>query len=224
MFSEFGAPIIEGFDSGDSSSSGFVARPDCTTTSDGTIMCPPSGSSSGSAQSSGSGSSSGSAQPSGSGDSSSDSSGSETSDSEEGEFNEDTTEDPTETPTVTTTPPTESGTTDAYVAEEETAEEDSADDEDDDDDNDPTATTESTENFFGGEIEHFSNQEIAQKATSMNTILKAVMITCLFYVLAHKDAKKYIMGNIFKKVKGENYLYIAMVIFFIVFYIISVFL
>ena len=58
----------------------------------------------------------------------------------------------------------------------------------------------------------------------MNTILKAVMITCLFYVLAHKDAKKYLMGNIFKKVKGENYLYIAMVIFFIVFYLISVFL
>lgn len=81
-----------------------------------------------------------------------------------------------------------------------------------------------TEPFFGGNIEHFSNKDVAQKATSMNTILKAVMITCLFYVLAHKDAKKYLMGKVFKNVKGENYLYIAMVIFFIVFYIISVFL
>ena len=62
-----------------------------------------------------------------------------------------------------------------------------------------------TEQFFGGNIEHFSNKEVAQKATSMNTILKAVMVTCLFYVLAHKDAKKYLMGKVFKTVKGENY-------------------
>ena len=93
-----------------------------------------------------------------------------------------------------------------------------------DSDNEEETSEDGNEGFYGGNIEHFSNGDIAQKATSMNTILKAVMITCLFYVLAHKDAKKYIMGNFFKNVKGENYLYIAMVVFFIVFYLISVFL
>ena len=99
-----------------------------------------------------------------------------------------------------------------------------SDDEDEDEDEDEDKNEDLVDNFFGGKIEHFSNKEISQKATSMNTILKTVMITCLFYVLAHKDSKKFIMGNVFKKVKGEYYLYIAMAIFFVVFYIITVFL
>ena len=106
-------------------------------------------------------------------------------------------------------------------AEEPEEPEEPEEDEDEDDDVDET---EVTEQFFGGNIEHFSNQEVKEKATSMSTLLKVVMVTCLFYVLAHKDAKKYLMKNVFKTIKPENYLYLAMVIFFVVFYVISIFL
>ena len=210
MFSEFGAPIIEGFDN---HSNEYEACPNCYTDSDtGTIMRPIN-----------------------------DSSDTDTSDEEENttiqeeeeenRSNNSNNNSNNNVPTISVSDNTNSYSTDEEGSAEEDDEEDDAEEPDnennenetdsEDDEDDPTATTEA---FYGGNIEHFSNQEIAQKATSMNTILKAVMITCLFYVLAHKDAKKYIMGNFFKSVKGENYLYIAMVIFFIVFYLISVFL
>ena len=100
---------------------------------------------------------------------------------------------------------------------------DDSDTSEDEEEEEETPTT-TSEGFFGGSVEHFSNQDVQEKATSMNTLLKAVMITCLFYVLAHKESKKYLMGNIFKSIRSENYLYIAMVLFFIIFYVISVFL
>ena len=151
------------------------------------------------------------------------SSSSDTSDPEEAENNRNEERDNQSEPNSASPPPSPEATTAAPPPPDVDTEESTDEDEDDDDDDDETPET-TNEAFFGGKIEHFSNKEVAEKATSMNTVLKAVMITCLFYVLAHKDAKKFIMGNVFKTVNTQYYLYIAMVIFFIVYYIISVFL
>tara|TARA_A100000164_G_scaffold169389_1_gene150296 strand:- start:100 stop:663 length:564 start_codon:yes stop_codon:yes gene_type:complete len=187
MFSEFGAPIIEGFDDG---SCDYEPADDrCIVDNNtGKIKCKPEDC--------------------------------DTSDEEEEEAANEEEEEEEEATQSSNNNETEQ-TSQSNNKEDEEDTESSSEDEDEDE---PSSTPQVTDKFYGGKIEHFSNQEVAEKATSMNTVLKAVMITCLFYVLAHKDAKKYIMGNIFKSVKGENYLYIAMVIFFIIFYIISVFL
>ena len=87
---------------------------------------------------------------------------------------------------------------------------------------------EENEGFRGSRKEHFTNHnEVAKKALSMNLFLKAVLFTCLFYILAHNDTRDFIIKKVFKSakaVKSKHYLYIAMVLFFIVFYILSVFL
>tara|TARA_Y100000389_G_scaffold173739_1_gene183143 strand:- start:12 stop:584 length:573 start_codon:yes stop_codon:yes gene_type:complete len=190
MFSEFGAPIIEGFDDG---SCDYEPADDrCIVDNNtGKIKCKPEDC--------------------------------DTSDEEEEQAanEEEEEEEKTQSNNNNETETTSQSNNEEDKDEEDTESESESEDEDEEE---PSSTPQVTDNFYGGKIEHFSNQEVVEKATSMNTVLKAVMITCLFYVLAHKDAKKYIMGNIFKSVKGENYLYIAMVIFFIIFYIISVFL
>jgi hypothetical protein len=192
MFSEFGAPIIEGFDDG---SCDYEPADDrCIVDNNtGKIKCKPEDC--------------------------------DTSDEEEEQAanEEEEEEEKTQSNNNNETETTSQSNNEEDKDEEDTESESESEDEDEDEE-EPSSTPQVTDNFYGGKIEHFSNQEVVEKATSMNTVLKAVMITCLFYVLAHKDAKKYIMGNIFKSVKGENYLYIAMVIFFIIFYIISVFL
>ena len=196
MFSEFGAPIIEGFDNHD-----FEPAPNCYMEGD-TVMCPRS-----------------SSNDNNNNNDTSSSSDSDTSDEEENqnrveESNERETEP--DAPEPATPSPSPAATTQATESDNEEGV--SSEEEDDEEDE------ETTETFYGGNIEHFSNKEVVEKATSMNLILKGVMITCLFYVLAHKDTKKYIMGKVFKSVSSQNYLYIAMVLFFLVYYIISVLL
>tara|TARA_B110001469_G_C9473094_1_gene237625 strand:+ start:63 stop:689 length:627 start_codon:yes stop_codon:yes gene_type:complete len=84
------------------------------------------------------------------------------------------------------------------------------------------------DNFTGSMKEHFTNNnEVAKKALSMNLFLKAILFTCLFYILAHNDTRDFVVKKVFKSakaVKSKHYLYIAMVLFFIVFYILSIFL
>jgi len=84
------------------------------------------------------------------------------------------------------------------------------------------------ETFVGSNtIEHFTNnssESTKEKAFSPNTLLKAIMVTCLFYVLAHKDTQNYLLKNIFNNVSPSMYLYLAMALFFLLFYLISVFL
>lgn len=99
------------------------------------------------------------------------------------------------------------------------------DDDSDEDDEETTPTTAGTEPFFGGRIEHFSsNGGAGNKVLSLNLFLKSIMIACLFYILAHPDTKKFILSRVFKNISPQNYLYVAMVLFFVVFYIIGIFL
>jgi hypothetical protein len=98
-------------------------------------------------------------------------------------------------------------------------------DEDEDESNVPVPTT--GEGFYGGSnVEHFSNKNgfTMSSVFSINLLLKSVMIACLFYVLAHPDTKKYILGRVFKNIKPENYLYVAMLLFLVIFYVIGIFL
>jgi hypothetical protein len=101
-----------------------------------------------------------------------------------------------------------------------------SDDDDDvnDDDDDNVPTTALSEPFFGGKIEHFSNNGDERGFLSLHLFLKSIMIACLFYILAHPDSKQFILGKVFKNIKSDNYLYVAMVLFFIVFYVIGIFL
>ena len=84
------------------------------------------------------------------------------------------------------------------------------------------------ETFVGSNtIEHFTNNSLEttkEKIFSPNNLLKAIMVTCLFYVLAHKDTQDYVLKNILPSVKPSMYLYLAMALFFVLFYLISVFL
>lgn len=108
---------------------------------------------------------------------------------------------------------------------DESEEEGNTDGEDEDESNVPVPTT--GEGFYGGSnVEHFSNKNgfTMSSVFSINLLLKSVMIACLFYVLAHPDTKKYILGRVFKNIKPENYLYVAMLLFLVIFYVIGIFL
>jgi len=48
---------------------------------------------------------------------------------------------------------------------------------------------------------------------NMNLVLKALLFTCLFYLLAHKDSKNVILKVI--KIEKENYLYLAGLLFLV---------
>ena len=83
--------------------------------------------------------------------------------------------------------------------------------------------------FYGGKIrEGFSNKnEIVNKALSLNLLLKSVLFACLFYILAHSDTKNFVIKRVFKNVRGlkaDHYIYVAMILFFIAFYVLSLFL
>ena len=108
---------------------------------------------------------------------------------------------------------------------DESEEEGNTDTDDESENSVPAPTT--AEGFYGGSnIEHFSNKNgfTMSSIFSVNLLLKSVMIACLFYVLAHPDTKKYLLGRVFKNIKPENYLYVAMLLFLIIFYVIGIFL
>lgn len=120
--------------------------------------------------------------------------------------------DPEDEPTLTT-PATSSSVNDETV---------------DEDDVTPTFENTSKTEPFQGSMETFANRnELAQKATSINVVLKSVLFACLFYILAHNDSRDFVVKTLFKSVKAvknDHYIYIAMVLFFIVCYVISIFL
>lgn len=94
------------------------------------------------------------------------------------------------------------------------------------DESDDDETTEST----GPSVtkEDFSNMKsISEKATSSNLILKGVLFSCVFYILIHDETRKKLMNHLTKSVKflkSQHYEYISVIIFFILYYIISIFL
>jgi hypothetical protein len=118
----------------------------------------------------------------------------------------------------------ESESEDEAIPTEQPTDEDEANGDEDDSDDDNVPTTALSEPFFGGKIEHFSNNGDERGFLSLHLFLKSIMIACLFYILAHPDSKQFILGKVFKNIKSDNYLYVAMVLFFIVFYVIGIFL
>jgi DNA mismatch repair ATPase MutL len=118
---------------------------------------------------------------------------------------------------------TESST--KQVVEDDEAEAEDEDEEDEDEEDEVPTTTTGVETFFGGKIEHFANSSSESNSLlSTNVLLKALMMTCLFYVLAHNDTRKYLLKTVFKSISEKYYLYGAMVIFFVLYYLINLFL
>jgi DNA mismatch repair ATPase MutL len=78
-------------------------------------------------------------------------------------------------------------------------------------------------NFTGSmNIEHFSGQNVRERLLSLNLLLKSLLFACLFYIIAHPDTKAVVLKNI-KFLKRADYLVVSMVIFFICYYILSIF-
>ena len=97
-------------------------------------------------------------------------------------------------------------------------------------DGDSTGDEDETEDETEEDVtEQFSNMNNnhLKRAKSTNLLLKAILFSCVFYILVHNDTRKLIMKNLTKSIKmfkNSHYEYISVVIFFIVFYIISIFL
>ena len=68
---------------------------------------------------------------------------------------------------------------------------------------------------FVGSIENFvgDNKSNLGELLTKNLILKSLLFTCLFYLLAHKDSKNFILKII--KIEKENYLYLAGLLFLV---------
>ena len=103
-------------------------------------------------------------------------------------------------------------TTQVSMTEEEEEEEEDEEDEE-----------EVEEEFTGSmNIEHFSGKQIQQKVLNLNLLLKSLLFACLFYIVAHPDTKTYLLKNL-KFLKGIDFLIVSMIIYFVCYYIISIF-
>ena len=71
-------------------------------------------------------------------------------------------------------------------------------------------------------IEHFSGKQIQDRVLNLNLLLKSLLFACLFYIVAHQDTKTYLLKNL-KFLKGFDYLIVSMVIYFVCYYILSIF-
>ena len=112
-------------------------------------------------------------------------------------------------------------TTQATGAEDEaTGDEDEASGDEDkattkatEDESEPTTTS----------MEPFSNivEGFVGKRENLNSklFLKGLLFSCLFYLLAHPDTRKFLLGLV--KVGKKNYLYLAMALFFAIYLILN---
>ena len=91
----------------------------------------------------------------------------------------------------------------------------SFDDEQDKQDFQEESTTTTTIEGFAG-----SNLTL-DKLMNFNLLLKSILFACLFYILAHPQTRSFITRNLFKKMKKSQYLYVAMVIYVVVFYVLN---
>ena len=74
--------------------------------------------------------------------------------------------------------------------------------------------------------ERFANNEsnVETKFLNLNVFLKAVLFVCLFYVLSHKNMHVHIYKNMFNRISYESGIYVSMVVFFVVYYLVSIYL
>ena len=74
---------------------------------------------------------------------------------------------------------------------------------------------------FSDYVEHFDNgSSVLSKCLNVNLLLKAVLFACLFYILAHNDSRKVILKYI--NVGNQNYLYVASVLYFLVYMVLNI--
>ena len=71
---------------------------------------------------------------------------------------------------------------------------------------------------------NISNNSIKNKILNLNLLLKALLFTSLLYVLSSKDTHKYFYVKIFKKLSYEKGIYLSMLIFFIIYYLVTLYL
>ena len=107
-------------------------------------------------------------------------------------------------------------------------EEDSDDDEDDEDEDNEDEDDEDdiNEPFMGNRIEGFNgtgnrnNRNTIAHNFNMKLLLKSLLFSCLFYLLAHSDTRNTLLKVL--KVDKEYYLYLGTAIFFIIYLILNI--
>ena len=70
-------------------------------------------------------------------------------------------------------------------------------------------------------VEGFSGNVSIRQLMNLNLLLKSILFGCLFYILAHPNTRSFVAKNIFKKLKKSQYLYVAMVLFIVVYYVLN---
>ena len=108
-----------------------------------------------------------------------------------------------------TTQETGSGEDDATTKATDGDDDGDGDKKDKDEESDPTTTS----------MEPFSNmiEGFVGNRENLNSklLLKGLLFSCLFYLLAHPDTRRVLLGLV--KVGKKNYLYLAMALFFVVY-------
>ena len=102
---------------------------------------------------------------------------------------------------------------------------------DDPDDPDDTADPDDSADPDDDVDEPFTNRNVIEgfagssltlnKLMNFNLLLKSILFACLFYILAHPQTRAFITKNVFKKMKKTQYLYVAMVIYVVVYYVLN---
>ena len=133
-------------------------------------------------------------------------------------------EDEDETETVTNEVSTSFATKDEADETEEEDEVDETEDEDDEDEEDDeeeenSSPTTTSEGFVGNTVEGFVGNS---DKINLHFILKCVLFACLFYILCHKDTSDFFVNLI--KIKKVDYIYLATVLFFVIYLILNIIL
>ena len=106
----------------------------------------------------------------------------------------------------------------------DTDDEDDDDDDDDDDDEADDDEDDTNEPFVGNRIEGFNgtgnNRNTIAHNFNMKLLLKSLLFSCLFYLLAHGDTRNTLLKVL--KVDKEHYLYLGTAIFFIIYLILNI--
>ena len=105
-----------------------------------------------------------------------------------------------------------------YDKESDDEESDENEDESDDESND-----QDEERFVGSRIERFNgsgNKNNIAHNFNMKLLLKSLLFACLFYLLAHDDTKNVLLKVV--KIEKGYYLYLATILFFIIYLILNI--
>ena len=116
--------------------------------------------------------------------------------------------------TTSISKPTES------ILEDEEDEEVDAEEEEDEDENEEDEEESNTPNENFSNIEHFENSNKLFNQMNMKMVLKALLFSCLFYLLSHSDTRDVFMKSI--NIRKSQYLYLGTVLFFVGYLILNI--